>query len=78
MFVVNRYCKLEKKKKKKKKIREKMKYVKHVIKSDEVIYFCLTFIFCTNEPASVSGEKTCLSHLYKLSIEWHQTCSSSY
>ena len=50
MFVVNRYCKLEKKKKKKK-IREKMKYVKHVIKSDEVIYFCLTFIFCTNEPA---------------------------
>ena len=77
MFVVNRYCKLEKKQNKTK-IREKMKYVKHVIKSDEVIYFCLTFIFCTNEPASVSGEKTCLSHLYKLSIEWHQTCSSSY
>ena len=49
---VIRYYKLEKQgKKKKRKIREKKKHVKRVIKSDQLIHFCLTIssVFCTNE-----------------------------
>ena len=33
--------------------------------------------FLFDEVDSVSAEKTCLSHLSKLSTEWLQTCSSS-
>ena len=37
--VVNRYCKLERKKQNKTKTRDKKKHVKHVIKSHQLIHF---------------------------------------
>ena len=82
-MLVNRYCKLEKKTNKKNqsktKIREKKEtYIKHVIKRDELIQFCLTmssvFFAHMSQVDSSRAKKTCLSQLYKLSIEWLQTC----
>ena len=54
-------------------------HVKHVIKSVCLIHFCLTVSIVFGQMSqtdSASAEKSCVSHLYKSSIEWLQTCSS--
>ena len=52
VFVVNRYCKLEKNKTRKEKKLLKKETCKHVIKSDLLIRFCMAMssTFCTDEP----------------------------
>ena len=70
LCVVTHYFKLEKKRRKENKNqRKKKKHVKHVVKSDELIHFCLMMssVFVQiSQVESVSAEETCLSHyLYK-------------
>ena len=58
--VLNHYCKLvkkerktEKKRKEKENLRKKKKHVKHVIKSNQLVHFCLTMssVPCADEPS---------------------------